>query len=583
MSLSKLYNLFYFFCDKNRIVVALLFSIVSTGFAQLSPGDLHKTHAHLEGIDNCTKCHESGEQLNPENCLSCHTILNRQIKNNKGLHSNKKFKQCETCHVDHLGRNYEMIFWDGGKEDFDHNKAGYKLEEKHSELKCSKCHNAKNITDPKSLKEKKKDLNRTFLGLDDKCLSCHHDEHRGQTEINCLNCHSMKGWKPAPGFDHNKTKYKLTGKHRNVKCEECHKTIVDNKFNDDKNYIKFSPLKYSSCQNCHKDVHKNKFGSNCLKCHNTLSWANYSQKNFDHNKTKYPLKGLHKKLQCEKCHKPGIPLKIKKFKQCKDCHFDTHRGQFAGRSRKGACEECHTVKSFSPSSFTTKMHDDCDYPLAGSHLAVPCFACHKKITFSSRSVKITQYNFKSTRCATCHEDVHNGQTRQVSQKKSIPLGKDGCEFCHQVESWSKISFDHDATKFSLLGGHKIARCNSCHKNDSQVVDSWRFTKIETACSSCHKDIHQGQFVNRAGETDCVKCHASTDWFAEKFDHERDSRFSLEGAHEYVACVECHKTEFKNGMKFVRYRPLESKCESCHLEKEIIAPKTKNNKARSKNR
>ena len=31
--------------------------------ALISPGELHKTHAQLEGIRNCEKCHESGARV----------------------------------------------------------------------------------------------------------------------------------------------------------------------------------------------------------------------------------------------------------------------------------------------------------------------------------------------------------------------------------------------------------------------------------------------------------------------------------------------------------------------------------------
>lgn len=260
-----------------------------------------------------------------------------------------------------------------------------------------------------------------------------------------------------------------------------------------------------------------------------------------------------------------------------DCHFDTHRGQFAGRAQKGACEECHSVAGFSPSSFTIKEHAECDYPLDGSHLAVPCLACHKKITFSTRRVETTQFKFNSMRCVSCHEDVHKGQTQRVSQKKSIPIGKDNCEFCHQVQSWSSISFNHDGTGFPLSGQHKITDCVFCHRKEGQVVDLWEFRDVGTACSSCHNDQHQGQFASRSGETDCAQCHTSTDWFAEKFDHEKGSKFSLKGAHQFVACKACHKAETKNGTKFVKYKPLEKKCESCHLGKSSGDPKfqTKN--------
>ena len=40
--------------------------------AQISPGDLTKAHADLEGISNCTKCHEIGEKVLSSKCLDCH-------------------------------------------------------------------------------------------------------------------------------------------------------------------------------------------------------------------------------------------------------------------------------------------------------------------------------------------------------------------------------------------------------------------------------------------------------------------------------------------------------------------------------
>ncbi len=557
---------FYILPWHKIIAMAIFFNFVSIAFAQLSPGDLHKSHAHLEGVENCTKCHERGKKLNPKNCLTCHTILKERIENKKGLHANKEFRQCETCHIDHHGRDYDLIFWDGKKDDFDHSKTGFEHEGKHKELKCAKCHNPENIANPQKLKDKKKDLKRTFLGLDKKCLSCHNDEHRGQVDNKCLSCHNMQGWKPAPGFDHGKTKFKLTGKHQKVKCESCHKPVTDNKFSDDKSFLKFSGLKFNSCNSCHKDVHNTKFGANCATCHNTSGWQNYSRKNFNHEKTKFPLKGLHKNVECEKCHKLGKPLKIKKFSSCNNCHSDEHKGQFLGRAQKGACEECHTVKGFVPSTFTTKMHAKCDYPLQGSHLAVPCFACHKKIAFSSRGTKTTQFTFKSTQCATCHDDVHKGQTKSISQVKALPAGKDMCQVCHQVESWSKINFDHDATQFVLTGGHKNTDCASCHKKEGKWAAFWAFKDLDSNCISCHKDQHQGQFKTRDDKIDCAKCHSPVDWFAEKFDHEKNTKFSLKGAHQFVECKDCHKNETKSGMEFVRYKPLERKCESCHLEK-----------------
>ena len=47
--------------------------------------------------------------------------------------------------------------------------------------------------------------------------------------------------------------------------------------------------------------------------------------------------------------------------------------------------------------------------------------------------------------------------------------------------------------------------------------------------SCHEDIHRGQF-QEGGVTRCERCHGSTGrWVADRFDHNRDSRFPSRGS------------------------------------------------------
>ena len=48
-------------------------------FAQISPGDLSKAHASLEGVSNCTKCHTVGKKVTSEKCLDCHKEINLSI------------------------------------------------------------------------------------------------------------------------------------------------------------------------------------------------------------------------------------------------------------------------------------------------------------------------------------------------------------------------------------------------------------------------------------------------------------------------------------------------------------------------
>ncbi|RMH64408.1 MAG: cytochrome C [Calditrichaeota bacterium] len=532
-------------------------------FAQLSPGDLHRSHAFLEGLENCTKCHESGRKLNPDKCLDCHVVLKKRIDNKKGLHAGKKFKDCATCHVEHHGRDFDLIYWENGRNNFDHKATGYTLEGAHAKQKCRDCHAPQNIRGPdwEVLKKAKKKADHTYLGLNTDCLSCHRDEHRGQLSEKCTNCHNFKAWSPAPGFDHGTTKYPLTGLHKKVKCAQCHKTITDNKYPKDKSYVRFAGLRFPACINCHKDPHQNKFGSRCRTCHVTDGWKQYNKQKFNHDKTRYPLEGRHRDLACEACHKPGQPLRIKRFSQCRDCHRDAHAGQFLHSSSRGACAACHDVNGFKPAHYTIQEHQTCAFPLEGAHRAVPCIACHKQALISGRT-RTMQFRFKNLRCQTCHDDVHKGTVNRWMTEKN-PTGRVGCRACHSSVSWSDIAFDHDQTDFPLQGRHKDVACKKCHYQTRGAAPHWRFTNSPTRCASCHNDIHRGQFASSDGQVDCVRCHTPDNWKAEKFNHETDSRFKLEGAHESVACVQCHKPAILNGTKFVKYKPLDMRCEACH--------------------
>ena len=86
MSLLKSYLLF------------LLSLAALTGYAQLSPGDLTTAHASLEGMSNCTQCHDLGNKVTNAKCLECHKELRALITRKKGYHASKdvKAKDCFT-------------------------------------------------------------------------------------------------------------------------------------------------------------------------------------------------------------------------------------------------------------------------------------------------------------------------------------------------------------------------------------------------------------------------------------------------------------------------------------------------------
>lgn len=550
-------------------ILPLLFSIAllpRLAHCQISPGELHKSHEFLEGIQNCQKCHDPNQGMASDKCLACHGEIKESLEQGTGMHGKQKYTQCQTCHVEHQGRTYDLVFWSKGMKALDHTLTGYQLEGKHLTLTCRDCHQTKNIVEKQTMLEHKKDLARTFFGLDKKCTACHIDEHRGQLAATCADCHKLETWKPATKFDHIRAKYILAGKHVTVPCDKCHRFAEDNLVAKEKGYTKYTGLKYGECSDCHRDVHEGKLGTTCAKCHEAVGWGVTNNAQFDHSKTKYPLIGKHSQVTCDKCHRSGQSIKGIKFAKCLDCHTDSHKGEFADRPSKGACEECHSVNGYTPVNFAVAQHQLTKYPLQGAHLAVACNLCHSKSTLMAvKSKKL--YTFTSTRCQVCHADVHKGTLDKF-------ISADGCELCHKVESWQNVTFDHSRTKYALEGKHTSVPCRPCHngKDKAIPVAQLKFAESTKTCSACHKDNHHEQFVDTVSvakfvvlSSACDKCHTSANWKAEKFDHNRDSVYRLEGAHRKVACTGCHKQVVEDGLTFVRYKPLDTKCKTCHGE------------------
>jgi len=472
--------------------------------------------------------------------LDCHKEIKKLIEQKRGYHAGKDVlgKDCYACHGEHFGRDFHIVEFN--KEKFDHLLTGFKLDGKHEKIKCEKCHKKEFI---KNSDFKKRD--HTFLGMERKCKSCHQDYHQGSLEDDCASCHNTEKFRPAPGFIHDKTKFKLTGAHIKTDCEKCHKKIIRN----NKEFQQFAKVKFNSCENCHKDEHNGKFGNNCTNCHVTSSFRNIgNRKNFDHNKTNFPLVGKHVSVNCNDCH--GSKLSSKpKHSYCIDCHKDFHKGEI--KTAKGGiedCADCHSVQGYRPSKFTIEKHSKLKFALEGSHLAVPCAACHLKKTN-------WKFKFSGTKCADCHKNIHE---KFVDAK----FTKDGCENCHNTNSWHKIAkFDHSKTKFKLEGKHKETDCAKCHFKDQGKLVSQQFKSLDVNCESCHADIHFGQF-KEGGGTECSKCHTPANWNPVKFNHET-TRFPLEGAHSKVQCYECHKSAESNTNRYVQFKIEDIRCASCH--------------------
>ncbi|MBV8052540.1 MAG: hypothetical protein JOZ80_15225 [Acidobacteriaceae bacterium] len=506
----------------------------------------------------CNKCHTASHISPQERTTIKDKDLNRSYL---GISP-----ACVTCHEDqHKGRLGQNCLQCHNYQDwkiinigqFDHSKTRYPLTGLHEQVQCAKCHT--NGTDGKP----------QYVGIPfAQCSDCHKDPHRGSFAQGCSSCHSTVGWKKISlqaineKFDHSKTKYPLEGKHASVGCEQCH---ANGDFK--------RPLAFDKCSNCHKpDPHNGQFakrvgGSECSSCHTLQGWKPSLFTVKEHATSAYPLQGGHARLECSACHIPkGKDTQFKiKFDRCTDCHTDRHAEQFAAAPYFNACDRCHTLEGYKPSTFSLAKHKETRFVLTGGHLATPCGECHKESPeFQPKPAVI--YHWKNLECTSCHADPHKGQFKERMAQKRTNGAVAGCEACHTTKSWKGLTgFDHSNTKFPLLGAHRATACIDCHKppNLETRLMNVDFKAAPTQCEDCHQDIHGKQFAKN-DVTRCVECHNSMKWKPSLFDHETRTQFPLRGAHQTVRCAECHKfTKLIDDKTVLFYKPTPKDCAACH--------------------
>lgn len=626
--------------------------LVAKGGSVSSPGPLAKVHAHLDADAGCKLCHARGTGITggletpAQLCLDCHTPLAARIDAGKGYHQHVEREDCRRCHADHLGLQNALISWPEperpfaltpkGKAEpkqFPHAEgAGFPLRGAHQKIACEGCHKPALEVDPALFTWESEQAKQaqaespqwdkgldSYLGLDRECGSCHQDAHVPSQGSDCNRCHGEESWKPALDFVHEppRTRYPLEGKHKDVKCEECHlvkqeaqPAPVKRKGLPDFAQViaKEKPARYrgvgfgttefkvkdevlpDTCKVCHANPHRSPSQAflRCEDCHTPAGWTPMAPGSaFDHKKTGFALEGGHEQVSCAKCHgeKQGQQvLAAAKRETCLECHQkdDPHKGAFEREmalAKDQNCALCHSVKSWKPDTYDRAEHGKKALALIEGH-AIKCEDCHGQgpieascaLTKDGKRACTESPPFQrlparggapvgelEKSCQGCHWNPH--PTNQS-------LFQD-CASCHSFKAWHLAELDmagHEKLGFPVRGAHvkNFDKCDGCHGGRlpggglrQVALSDWK----DKGCYACHADddAHKGQL-----KTNCQSCHTEEKWEPSTYDLARHqkNRFPLQAAHAAVPCEVCH---VRDANKVAKYTWQSLGCTSCHKD------------------
>ncbi|MBK9550045.1 MAG: hypothetical protein IPO52_13310 [Gemmatimonadetes bacterium] len=459
----------------------------------------------------CAACHTDGVfKGKATSCVSCHRPNFDQTKTPP--HGAAGFStDCTTCHT--------TSRWLGSP--FNHTTTRFPLTGGHQPLTCASCH-----------------ADGVYKGKAMTCVSCHRQNFDRTTvpphvaagySTDCASCHNSTAWLGA-GFNHNTTRFPLTGGHQAVTCASCH---ADGVYRG----------RSMTCVSCHRQSFDQArtpphasagFSTECTTCHTTARWQGGT---FNHSTTQFPLTGGHLTATCASCHADGVYRG--KSQNCVSCHrtnYDaTRTPAHAAAGYTTDCTACHTTTQWLGATFN---HTTTRFPLTGGHLTATCASCHADGV----------YRGKPTTCISCHRT--NYDATRTPAHAAAGYSTD-CTTCHTTTQWLGANFNHSTTRFPLTGGHLTATCASCHADGVYRGKS-------TACLSCHQaDFTRTTTPPHAAAgfaTDCTTCHTTTRWQGATFNH-GTTRFPLTGGHQAASCASCHADNV--------YRGKSMTCVSCH--------------------
>jgi hypothetical protein len=426
-------------------------------------------HANVD----CDSCHRgqapSEYQRTPADCGTCHAQAYASARSPNHVQAGFS-RTCEDCHPATSQTWYQTTYQHPGS---------YPLLGAHASARCGDCHTT------------------TYQGTSRDCAACHLKNYNATTNPNhrtagfsttCNSCHSVQAWQPARFVDHARTRFPLTGAHQQVDCARCH---VNGRFAG-------TP---ADCYSCHRQNYQGttnpnhsagNFPTTCDSCHSTNAWRPASS--IDHNKTRFPLTGAHKSLDCGQCHAngrfAGTPA------ACVSCHQakynSTTNPNHSSAGFPTTCETCHSTTAWQPANFD---HNRTRFPLTGAHRSTDCARCHPG----------GRYAGTPTDCDACHRSDYDGTGNPNHRAANFPTQ---CQTCHSTNAWRPASFDHDGSFFPIYSGAHRGRwssCSDCHVNASnyrafECILCHAHAKAST--DSHHREVGGYQYSSPA----CYRCH-----------------------------------------------------------------------------
>lgn len=291
-----------------------------------------------------------------------------------------------------------------------------------------------------------------------------------------------------------------------------------------------------------KSPHGQNFNLDCAICHVTENWKVIKKNGYNHDLTKFPLRGQHTTVDCRKCH---TDLDFSKAKtDCNSCHTDVHQNTVGND-----CARCHTTVSWIITN-VKNLHNQSGFPLRGMHQTADCYRCHT----SASSLKFENVR---TDCFSCHKTEYNSTSGKSFDHKVLGFGTD-CERCHNNNgvTWKTDGRGFDHSFFPLSGGHNLD-CVECHKNGNYRV------KLSSECTSCHggkKTIASGTIPAHNtifSRYSCNECHSNQTWNSVKF-KQHDSYWGIYSGHHkgtWTKCTDCHMNDSQWDAK--------NTCSRCH--------------------